>query len=281
MSHSVPDECAENCRRHDPDRWLTALFAPDARRPALLALYAFNLEIARTAEQVSEPMLGAIRLQWWRETVEGIRAGKARRHPVAEALQAAGAAQWSEADFNSLIDARERDLDPEPMADMAALLRYAEASSAPLLRLAAAAIGAPLDQETSRYAGQAYALIGLLRAVPFHAAQERVLIPATLLREQGLEPEALYRQELGPQAFAAFRQVGLEAQRLLTMVRRRPVARAQLPVLLPLTLAARHLRRLQAAGYDPRLLPSSDGEAAGADVGRYFALLWAALRCRI
>lgn len=273
------DECAESCRRHDPDRWLTALFAPDAKRPALLALYAFNLEIARTAEQVSEPMLGAIRLQWWRETLDGIRAGKPRRHPVAEALHAAGAAYWSEADFNSLIDARERDLNPEPMADMAALLQYADASSAPLLRLAGEALGAPLQAETSRPAGQAYALIGLLRAVPFHAAQERVMIPADLLRRQGLEPEALYRQELGSQAFAAFREVGQEAERLLGLLRRPPLAQsvsaAQMPALLPLTLAARYLRLMQRKGFDPRL------PFDAVDAGKYFALLWAAFRRRI
>ena len=269
------NECAENCRQHDPDRWLTALFAPDAKRPALLALYAFNLEIARTAEQVSEPMLGAIRLQWWRETLDGIRAGKPRRHPVAEALHAVGAAHWSEVDFNSLIDARERDLDPEPMADMAALLDYADASSAPLLRLAGEALGAPLPLDTSRHAGQAYALIGLLRAVPFHAAQERVLIPADLLRRQGLEPEALYRQDLGPQAFAAFRDVGQEAERLLGLLRRQKLAAAQMPALLPLTLAARHLRLMQRKGFDLR-------QAFDAiDAGKYFALLWAAFRRKI
>lgn len=269
-------ECAETCRKHDPDRWLTALFAPDARRPALFALYAFNLEIARTAEQVSEAMLGAIRLQWWRETLEGIRAGKPRRHPVAEALHAAGAAGWSEADFSALIDARERDLEPEPMADLPALLHYAEATSAPLLRLAGEAIGAPLDAETSRYAGQAYALIGLLRAVPFHAAQQRVMMPADLLAGQGLKPEDLYRQDFGPPAFSVFRQVGIEAQRLLAMARRRPLSRQQMPALLPLTLAARHLHRLQIAGYDHRALPPPER-----DFGRYFALLWSAISNRI
>ncbi|MGD0108468.1 MAG: squalene/phytoene synthase family protein [Rhodopila sp.] len=58
-------------RRHDPDRFLTALFAPPERRHALLTLYAFNHELARAREVASEPALALIRLQWWREVVEG------------------------------------------------------------------------------------------------------------------------------------------------------------------------------------------------------------------
>jgi phytoene synthase len=57
---------AELVRRHDRDRYMTALFAPAARREALFALYAFNYEIARVREAVTQPTLGQIRLQWWR-----------------------------------------------------------------------------------------------------------------------------------------------------------------------------------------------------------------------
>src|SRR5476649_2521907 len=78
--------CAEQVRRYDHDRFLTALFAPADRRDDLLALYAFNLEIAKIRETVTEPMLGRIRLQWWREAIEGFAAGTVRKHAVAEPL---------------------------------------------------------------------------------------------------------------------------------------------------------------------------------------------------
>src|SRR6476659_2869718 len=42
-------------RRHDHDRFQTVLFAPAARREALFALYAFNYEIARVRDSVSQP----------------------------------------------------------------------------------------------------------------------------------------------------------------------------------------------------------------------------------
>src|SRR5512133_1430733 len=74
-------------RRHDRDRFQTALFAPAARREALFALYAFNYEIARVRETVTQPMLGQIRLQWWRENIAAAFAGDAiRHHPVVEPL---------------------------------------------------------------------------------------------------------------------------------------------------------------------------------------------------
>jgi len=81
-------------RRVDPDRFLTALFAPAEKREALFLLYAFNHELARARESVSEPPLALIRLQWWREVVEGAR----RHHEIAEPLHAA-------------LDARELDRD--------------------------------------------------------------------------------------------------------------------------------------------------------------------------
>src|SRR5947209_15299486 len=99
-------------RRHDRDRYQTVLFAPAARREALFALYAFNYEIARVRESVTQPMLGQIRLQWWRENIAAAcEVGVVRHHPVAEALTAAiRDLRLSRDHFARLIDARESDL---------------------------------------------------------------------------------------------------------------------------------------------------------------------------
>ena len=65
----------------DNDRFLTALFAAAAEREALFALYAFNIEIAKTRETVSEPLIGQMRLQWWRDAIDEIFGdGPVRRH---------------------------------------------------------------------------------------------------------------------------------------------------------------------------------------------------------
>src|SRR5690554_2983254 len=95
MSSAMSDgfeHCMSTLRAGDRERYLTVLFAPEDKRPALAALYAFNLETARVRDIVSEPMPGEIRLQWWREVVSGEREGEGRQHPVAAALLDAVAA---------------------------------------------------------------------------------------------------------------------------------------------------------------------------------------------
>ena len=69
MPETDASYCANILRRQDPDRYLTALFAPADRRPDLFSLYAFNLELARARESVSEPIMGRMRLQWWRDAL--------------------------------------------------------------------------------------------------------------------------------------------------------------------------------------------------------------------
>src|SRR3954471_15014844 len=118
MTQAELSYCAAEVRRLDRPRFLTALFAPSSLREDLFALYAFNLEIAKTLETVSEPMLGRIRLQWWRETIEGIYEGRGPQHAVAEPLAAAIRRHaLPRAPLDRLIDARESDLEEEPPPD--------------------------------------------------------------------------------------------------------------------------------------------------------------------
>src|ERR1700745_3424517 len=100
-------------RRHDHDRFQTALFAPAARREALFALYAFNYEIASVRDRVSQPTLGRIRREWWRETIPApYRGGPIRHHLVVEPLTAViRERELTKEHFDRLLDARERDLD--------------------------------------------------------------------------------------------------------------------------------------------------------------------------
>src|SRR3546814_8066529 len=92
-SSDLLSPCGALVERHDPDRYLASLFAPEAQREDLFALYAFNYEVAKTAEVVSEPMIGQIRLQWWRESLAGIYEGRARQHEVVQPLAHAVAAR--------------------------------------------------------------------------------------------------------------------------------------------------------------------------------------------
>jgi len=63
--------CADLARSHDFPRYASTLFVSTEQRRALLALYAFNVEICRVRDQVSQPLPGEIRLQWWTDLLAG------------------------------------------------------------------------------------------------------------------------------------------------------------------------------------------------------------------
>ncbi|HUB15578.1 MAG TPA: squalene/phytoene synthase family protein [Acetobacteraceae bacterium] len=172
-------------RRHDPDRFLGVLFAPPEKRDALLALYAFNHELARAREVASQPMLALIRLQWWREVVEGA----ARHHVVATPLRAAiDAGVLPREDLLALIAAREIEADPQ--IDTLAEWRGYMLGCAGGVAVAAARALAATRPDALRPLGAAYGVAGLLRSTNLMAAQGRCLLPADLLGEQGASPEA-------------------------------------------------------------------------------------------
>lgn len=244
--------CGDTVRRQDNDRYLTALFAPPAEREALFALYAFNHEIAKTREVVSEPLLGQIRLQWWRDAVTELYEGSPRRHEVIQPLAVAVADHGLErACFERLIDARERDLDDEPPASLAGLADYAEATGAPLVRLALQVLGAAEAAEAGRHIGIAWSLVGTLRAVPFQASRHRLRLPADLVAEAGVRPGRLFDGKPEPGLARVAAAVAEAARGHLRAARAIRVPRSALPALLPGTLASLHLRVLARAGYDP------------------------------
>ena len=134
--------CLDQVRRFDRDRYLTALFAAAQARDDLMALYAFNLEVAKTREMVREPMMGLMRLQWWRDAIAEIYAGNERRHQVVQPLAAAIRRRGLDrAPFDRLIDAREGDMGETPPADLPALVAYVDATAGGLGLLAAQTLG--------------------------------------------------------------------------------------------------------------------------------------------
>jgi phytoene synthase len=247
----APSYCAAEVRRADYDRYLTALFAPAAAREHLFALYAFNHEIAKVRETVSEPMLGQIRLQWWREAIAGIYGGAPRKHAVVDALGGAvAAAQPSRADFEALVDAREFDLAGRAPETLTVLESYCEGTSARLLYLAAAMLGA--RGEATRAAlkplGIAWALIGLVRAIPFHARARRQFIPADIALAAGLDEAALFALKPSEPLRRAARALADAAERHLDAAT--GAERAARPLMLFAPLARAYLGRLRRRGYE-------------------------------
>lgn len=272
--------CADQVRRYDHDRYLCTLFAPARARGAILALYAFNVEVAKVRETVSEPMMGQIRLQWWRELIENAPKGDLRKHPVAMALGAAlRDFRLPAAPLERLLDARERDLVDEPPETLAALEDYGEATAATLLDLALAVLGVRDDaaREAARHVGIAWALTGLLRAVPFHAARRKVFLPRDLTGAAGLDVARMLDGHPDSAVGIVARQIADAARAHIDAARglRSRVPRAAVPALLPAVLATHYLKRLERGGFS-----LFDAEVQRPPGDRAARLLWAALRGR-
>lgn len=151
----------------DPDRMRAARLADSDIRDRLFALYAFHAELAKIPELVSEPMMGQIRYQWWRDCLNEIYgAGPVRAHevstPLAEMVAQSGISRFL---LDRIIDGRERDLDPTPFNTIKAATDYADATSGALAQAAVMICGG----EGGLSAGRAWGLTGLARSYRYYA----------------------------------------------------------------------------------------------------------------
>ena len=251
------DHCEEMVRAGDKDRFLATLFAPEKYRRPLYALYAFNLEIARIRELAREPMPGEFRLQWWRDALLGAGQGEAMSHPVAAALREVVVRyRLPPAALAGLIDARAFDLYDDPMPSLAELETYAMHTSSALLDLAARVLrdgkepGAP---DLIGHAGIAYALAGLLRALPVHAGRRQLYVPADLMRRYGAQSEDAFAGKATAELRAALAELRLRARQHLTAARDLAggAPAAIIPALLPAALARPALDRMEHRRYQP------------------------------
>lgn len=246
--------CAALVKAGDKDRWLAALFAPEETRRHLLALYAFNLEIARVRETVSDPKIGEIRLQWWRDALDGIYGDDTPDHPVARALVGAIAAgDLPKHSLVNMIEARRFDLYDDPMPDLNTLEGYLGETSSMLIQLGARivagddALGAA---ETAGLAGVAYGLTGLMRALPLHRSRGQCYVPRGLLAARDLEPAHLIAGRDETAIGLVLKELRHHARKRLAEAREKAwlVPKTALPAFLPASLTDLYLKRLDGLG---------------------------------
>ncbi len=257
--------CADLVRDADKDRFLATLFAPEPARHGLLALYAFNVEVSRVRDRVSEPLPGEIRLQWWRDAVsagaEGTGAAEdAAAHPVAAALlDTISRYRLPRQAFRDLLDARVFDLYDDVMPSLNDLEGYAGETSSALIQLGCIVLADGTDPGTAEaagHAGVAYALTGLLRALPFHASRGQVYVPKDLLERHGGDAADIIRGRATPGVRAALTELRAVTRRHLASARALlpSVPRNVLPAFLPVALVEPYLDRMDRI-HDPFRTP--------------------------
>lgn len=248
--------CAELVRTHDFDNYATTLFAPLRCRRALLALYAFNVEIVRVREQITQPLPGEIRLQWWIDMIGGAGHGGVEGNPVAAELLLGIREHGLPVELLSLlIEAHQFDLYNDPMPDMAALEQYLGDTSCALFSLASRVVGHRSDEtdHLARHAGLARGMARVVAKFGSDASRRQSYVPLLLLEQYGVDLEQMFAGRDTPSVRAAIGELANEARSHLE------VARGLLPdlppqsrgVYLPLALVGRLLNDVIGTDINP------------------------------
>jgi phytoene synthase len=250
------DFCAELVRERDFPRYASTLFVPSAQRRSLLALYAFNVEISRVREQVSQPLPGEIRLQWWSDMLDGAGHGEVEGNPVAaELLRSIQQARLPVERLSRLIDEHQFDLYNDAMPTMAALEGYANDTSSTLFSLAARICGSASDEieHVARHAGLAQGITHVMASLPLDASRRQLFVPLQVLESHGLGMEEVFAGKLTPQLRVALDQLIEDARQHLKTAYAllNDVPDGARVAFLPLACVARDLDRLSRADCDP------------------------------
>lgn len=238
--------CAALVKQHDFERYASTLFVAPAQRRALLALYAFNVEIVRVREHIRQPIAGEIRLQWWSDMLAGAGHGYVEGSPVAaELMHAVETFALPLAPLSALVETHQFDLYNDPMPDMAALESYLDRTSATLFALAARILGDGSAEiaHVARHAGQAAGMANVIATLPVDASRRQLFVPLPLLQAKGIDAEALFAGSELPGLHAALAPLIDAAQKhlqaALTLLANIPAAAR--PAFLPLALVRRGL----------------------------------------
>ncbi|MET0878747.1 MAG: phytoene/squalene synthase family protein [Tardiphaga sp.] len=251
--------CADLVRSHDFERYASTLFVPSEKRRSLLALYAFNAEISRVRDLVSQPLPGEIRLQWWTDLLAGAGHGDVESNPVAaELLLAIRAHDLPAERLMKLVDAHVFDLYNDPMPDLAVLESHINDTASTLLALAARILGHTSDavEQAADHCGLAQGVVRLIATLPYDAARRQMFLPQDMLIANGGSAEEIYAGRLTPPIRATLDQLisGAREQSATAMALLPQIPAEARRAFLPLALVARDLERVSAAGHDPFVL---------------------------
>lgn len=244
--------CLNMLRDLDRDRYLACLLSPEDKRPALAALYAFNAEIARIRDAVREPLPGEVRMQWWRDLLEGNAHGDSHANPVAAGLMdCVEKYRLPRPTLINLLEARIFDLYDDPFEDRNALEGYAGETASAIIQLASLILdpqAAAASADAAGHAGVAQAMAGMMLLAPLHRRRGQVYIPVDILSATGLNREAFLAGEDKDRIAAAIDIFCAIALDHLGHARKTKVDAACFPAYLPVAMTETVLKKAKKAG---------------------------------
>ncbi|GAB5389035.1 MAG: hypothetical protein Alpg2KO_20030 [Alphaproteobacteria bacterium] len=220
------------------DEFVTVMLCPPEQRDSLFTLLAFAHQLRGIPDHVTEPMMGRIRYQWWRDQLQAIHDGEgAARHELSDGLQSFGKQALR---LQDTVSGYETVLEQETAPqDTDELVRQAASCQMGLLRLLDGA--ETVADETLNALGAGVELSWRLRhSILQDFAAGRVFLPGDALASKGLTIEKLRDFRPGPDLFALVAetaQTALQSLPARTSLPKGPLRRMR-------ALAERRLRRV-------------------------------------
>ncbi|XP_063236947.1 NADH dehydrogenase (ubiquinone) complex I, assembly factor 6 [Bacillus rossius redtenbacheri] len=259
---SSANYCLNTVRQFDYENFICTLLLPSNYRTSAFAIRAFNIEVARVQDSVSDSQIGQMRMKFWEDTIEKIYAdSNVPQHPVAAELYSASKRHKLTKRFlKRLISVRAAQLSSPTFPDLDAAELYAEASvsSVYYLLLESAGLQSVRADHAASHLGKAQGLANLVRGTPRQAARRAVGLPRDVLARHGVPHEAVFRARSSRALRDAVLEVAHRAKQHLDKARSlgKQVPKEGRCLLLPAVAVGSYLDRLQAADFDvfhPRL----------------------------
>ncbi|MGL4490562.1 MAG: phytoene/squalene synthase family protein, partial [Rhizobiaceae bacterium] len=188
---------SEIVKAHDRDRYIATLFAPEKKRDDLITLYAFDAEVSRIRAVISDPLPGEIRLQWWREVINGERAGEAKGNALASQMDDLIARHAMPASaFEAYFDAKIFEFYNDAFPDTGALEAWCGETSSAMLQLAALIVDAEAAKQcadASGHGGVALGIANIIQRLSVTRRRGQCFVPSDLLSACGMDRDAFVR----------------------------------------------------------------------------------------
>ena len=271
--------CSEMIEKDDHDRYLTTLFADADKRRSLNTLYAFNIELSKVLDSSKEPLVSEIKLQWWHDSLEAIQNGSIANHPILEEMSVLlQKCEVSIEDLLVLIDSRRYELRDTHAKTLKDLVNFCRLTAGTLNRLTLQILNpnsCHSDHHHAEQMGTAWGLVGIIRAISFHAASQRCLIPKDLLEQANICQEDLYKGVFSPELKQVIKLICDKAEDILRLaIAAVPKANKNAFLLAPIT--AHYIKCLKEVSYDIERVDFQKDS-----VSKLMRLTWTALTGRL